>query len=127
VIAAWEAAVAAPRWQGQGVWMHGDLHPANLLADRGRISAVIDFGLVAVGDPACDLMVAWALLSSAARETFRNALRVDDATWARGRGWALDFGLICAAHAADDAVLPGLGRHTVNEVLTDHGRHAPGG
>lgn len=97
VIAAWEAAVAAPVWEGQGVWMHGDLHPLNLLVDRGRVSAVIDFGLVAVGDPACDLMVAWTFLSPAALESFRNALRVDDSTWARGRGWALDFGLMCAA------------------------------
>jgi len=85
--------MAAPAWQGSGVWMHGDLHPSNLIVNQGRVSAVIDFGLVAVGDPACDLMVAWTLLDPPAREVFRNVLGVDDATWARARGWALDFGL----------------------------------
>src|SRR5262249_16165456 len=120
VAAAWGAAVAAPAWQGRGVWMHGDLHPANLLVENGRLSAVIDFGLLAVGDPACDLMVAWTCLPAAARAAFRSALSVDDATWARGRGWALDFGLMGAAHAGGDPVLSGIGQRTVSEVLADH-------
>ena len=119
VLAAWRAAVAAPVWQGPGVWMHGDLHPANLLTDHGRLSAVLDFGLVAVGDPACDLMVAWTFLNAPARQTFRAALPADEAAWARGRGWALDFGLRCAAHAAGDPVLGRIGRHTVREVVAD--------
>jgi aminoglycoside phosphotransferase (APT) family kinase protein len=121
VIAAWEAALATPAWQGVGVWMHGDLHPSNLLVDNGRVSAVIDFGLVAVGDPSCDLMVAWSFLDPPAREIFRNALEVDDETWARARGWALDFGLMCAVYSGGDPVLAGTGNRTLREVLTDHG------
>jgi aminoglycoside phosphotransferase (APT) family kinase protein len=132
VTAAWETALAAPRWTGPGVWIHGDLHPANLLVHQGRISAVIDFGLVAVGDSACDLMVAWTFLTASARRRFRAALAVDDATWLRARGWALEFGLMCAAHADGNPVLGRIGQHTVNEVVTDHTQAAvsavrPGG
>jgi aminoglycoside phosphotransferase (APT) family kinase protein len=119
VLAAWRAALAAPAWRGPSVWMHGDLHPANLLVDRGRLSGVLDFGLVAVGDPACDLMVAWTLLPGPARECFRAALAVGGAAWARARGWALDFGLMCAARASGDPMLGGIGRRTVHEVVAD--------
>jgi aminoglycoside phosphotransferase (APT) family kinase protein len=119
VLAAWQAAVAAPPWRGPGVWMHGDLHPANLLVDRGRLSAVLDFGLVAVGDPACDVMVVWTFLPASARERFRAALAAGEAAWARARGWALDFGLMCAARASGDLVLGGIGRRTVDEVVAD--------
>jgi aminoglycoside phosphotransferase (APT) family kinase protein len=92
--AAWKTALQAPAWDGPPVWVHGDLSPLNLLVERGRISAVIDFGRLGVGDPACDLIVAWNFLSADARDVFRAALRVDDAVWARGRGWALSIGLI---------------------------------
>lgn len=121
VIAAREAALAAPVGQGPGVWMHGDLHPANLLVDHGQLSAVIDFGLLAVGDPACDLMIAWTYLSAATRTGFRAEVSVDDATWARARGWALDFGLMCATHASGNPVLENIAQHAISEVLTDHG------
>ena len=70
---AWEAAVAAPEWGNAPVWVHGDLHSGNLLAARGRLSAVIDFGLLGVGDPARDAMAAWTFLSSATRDAFRAA------------------------------------------------------
>lgn len=119
VLGVWDAALAAPAWPGQPVWMHGDLHPANLLVERGELSAVIDFGLLGVGDPACDLMVAWTYLSADSRDAFRRALAVDDATWSRGRGWALQFGLRAAAYSADDLVLGDIGRYTVAEVLAD--------
>jgi aminoglycoside phosphotransferase (APT) family kinase protein len=89
VTAMWEAALAAPAWDGPPVWIHGDPAPTNMLMRDGRLSAVIDFGTMAVGDPACDLIVAWAFLSAEARDVFRSALAVDDATWARGRGWGL--------------------------------------
>ncbi|MEU7741231.1 aminoglycoside phosphotransferase family protein [Nonomuraea sp. NPDC049158] len=89
VTAVWEAALAAPAWDGPPVWIHGDLAQGNLLAVDGRLSAVIDFGTLAVGDPACDLLPAWTFLSAEARGVFRAALDVDDATWARGRGWGL--------------------------------------
>jgi aminoglycoside phosphotransferase (APT) family kinase protein len=89
VTAVWEAALAAPAWDGPPVWIHGDLATGNLLAVDGRLSAVIDFGTIAVADPAVDLLPAWQFLSGEARGVFRAALDVDDATWARGRGWAL--------------------------------------
>lgn len=89
VTAMWDAALAT-RWGGPPVWFHGDVAPANLLLDeRGRLCAVIDFGQFGVGDPACDLTIAWTLLRGPARETFRATMAVDEATWVRGRGWAL--------------------------------------
>lgn len=71
------------------VWFHGDIAPGNLLARDGRLSAVIDFGTSGVGDPACDLAIAWTVFDDAAREVFRRGLPWDEATWARGRAWAL--------------------------------------
>jgi aminoglycoside phosphotransferase (APT) family kinase protein len=94
VTAAWEEALAAPAWDGPPVWVHGDLAPGNLLLRDGRLSAVLDFGALNAGDPAVDLLVAWNLFSGGSRDRYRAALGVDDATWARGRGWALSVGLI---------------------------------
>jgi aminoglycoside phosphotransferase (APT) family kinase protein len=91
---AWEAALAAPEWHGRPVWVHGDLTPGNLLVEEGRLSAVIDFGALNVGDPAVDLLPAWNLFPGPVREVYRAALGVDDATWERGRGWALSVALI---------------------------------
>lgn len=87
--AAWDAALAAPQWDRSPVWVHGDLSTLNLLTSDERLSAVIDFGCLGVGDPACDLIIAWELFEGESRAAFRAALAVDDATWARGRGWAL--------------------------------------
>ncbi|MGX1913277.1 aminoglycoside phosphotransferase family protein [Streptomyces phaeochromogenes] len=89
VTAVWDAALAAPAWDGPPVWFHGDLATGNLLSVDGHLSAVIDFGTLGVGDPAVDVLPAWKFLPDAARGTFREALGDDDATWARGRGWAL--------------------------------------
>jgi aminoglycoside phosphotransferase (APT) family kinase protein len=119
VLRVWEASLAIPAWTGRPVWMHGDLHPANLLVEHHELSAVIDFGLLGVGDPACDLMVAWTYLPADPRKVFRSALAVDDATWSRGRGWALQFGLRAAAYSADNSVLGDIGRQTLAEVLAD--------
>jgi len=119
LLAVWEAALAVPPWTGQPLWIHGDLHPANLLVTDHELSAVIDFGLLGVGDPACDLMVAWMYLSADSRSVFRSALAVDDATWCRGRGWALQSGLRAAAYSADNPVLGDIGRYTLAEVLAD--------
>ncbi|PTA68890.1 phosphotransferase [Deinococcus arcticus] len=94
VTAAWEGALAAPVWAGPPTWLHGDLKPGNLLAQGGRLSAVIDWSALTLGDPAADLLPAWNLLDPATRATFRAALAPDDATWARGRGWALSVGLL---------------------------------
>jgi aminoglycoside phosphotransferase (APT) family kinase protein len=84
----WAAALDA-RWDGVDRWLHGDIARGNLLLGDGRLAAVIDFGGCRVGDPACDLAIAWTLLTADGREAFRTRLAVDDATWARGRGWAL--------------------------------------
>ena len=118
---AWDAAVQASAWSGAPVWIHGDLQPANLLAQRGQLSAVIDFGCLGVGDPACDLMVAWNLLSAESRELFRTALHVDDATWARGRGWALSFGLIALPYYQNtNPMLAQIARYAIDEVVAIH-------
>jgi aminoglycoside phosphotransferase (APT) family kinase protein len=89
VTAVWESALSAPAWDRPPVWIHGDLGVGNLLSVDGRLSAVIDFGTLAVGDPAVDVLPAWNFLPPEARDTFRTVLGVDDATWARSRGWAL--------------------------------------
>lgn len=118
VTAQWEAALRAPLWTGPGVWLHGDLNEGNLLALHGRLTAVIDFGVMGVGDPACDLMVAWTLLTPETRAVFRAALPFDDATWTRGRGWALSWALIVLPYY--EHTNPGLCRiaeYTINEVL----------
>jgi aminoglycoside phosphotransferase (APT) family kinase protein len=100
----WDAALAAPGWDRPPVWFHGDFHTGNLLTTAGRLSAVIDFGGLGVGDPACDLMVAFTLLSARSRGVFRTELGLDEATWTRGRGWALATGLNAyTAYAEHDA------------------------
>ena len=85
----WEAALAAGEWEGEPVWLHGDLDVRNLLVTEGRLSGVVDFGTLGVGDPAADVMVAWKMLTPAAREGFRRELEIDDATWVRSRGCVL--------------------------------------
>jgi len=121
VTAAWDASLQAPPWQGLLVWIHGDLQSGNLLAQQGRLSAVIDFGCLGVGDPACDLQVAWNLLSAEARDVFHAALPVDEATWVRGRGWALSVGLIALPYyQTTNPVLAGISRRAIDEVLADH-------
>jgi aminoglycoside phosphotransferase (APT) family kinase protein len=99
----WEEALGAPAWDRPPVWFHGDFHTGNLLAVDGKLTAVIDFGGLGVGDPASDLQIAYTLLDAAPRAAFRAALGLDDAAWARGRGRALTGGLIAyRAYAASD-------------------------
>ena len=121
VTTAWEADLQAPAWRRPPVWFHGDLLPGNLLVERGRLSAVIDFGGLGVGDPACDLMIAWGLFSGESRNVFRASLTVDDATWARGRGHALSQALIFIPYYLDtNPVGVSNARRTIDEVLADH-------
>ncbi|MDQ4128876.1 MAG: aminoglycoside phosphotransferase family protein [Actinomycetota bacterium] len=117
--AAWEAALAAT-WHGPPVWFHGDVAAGNLLVEEGRLSAVIDFGTSGVGDPSCDLAVAWTLFDGESREAFCAALRPDNATWARGRGWALWKSLITLAENIDtNPSEAGRARRVIDGVLAD--------
>jgi aminoglycoside phosphotransferase (APT) family kinase protein len=103
VTAEWERALAAPPWDGPPVWHHGDLDVRNWLVRDGRISGVIDWGSMGVGDPACDVMVAWKLHSNVARDAFREALPVDDATWERARGWVLSQAVAALAYYSPES------------------------
>ncbi|MFI1680532.1 aminoglycoside phosphotransferase family protein [Streptomyces sp. NPDC020607] len=110
----WDAALDAPAWGRPPVWFHGDFHTGNLLTVDGRLSAVIDFGGLGIGDPACDLTIAYTLMSARSRAAFRTALGVDDATWARGRGWALATGL--NAYTTYAAVSPRVAAQTYRQI-----------
>lgn len=101
----WADALDA-RWDGADRWFHGDISAGNLLMRNGKLTAVIDFGTCGVGDPACDLAIAWTLLTAEGRQAFRDRLSVDPATWARGRGWALWKALVTYQHPSEDAEDP---------------------
>lgn len=121
----WEAALAAPAWHKPPVWIHGDLATGNLLMRDGRLSAVIDFGTLAVADPAVDLQPAWMFLPPQGREAFREAVDADDATWARARGWALAGSLPVPDDPffqQDPARVTAALDH-LEQVVEDHRRH----
>lgn len=98
----WEQALAAPPWPGPPIWHHGDLDCRNWLWCDGRISSIIDWDEMGIGDPACDVMVAWKLHSAGARDAFRAALPTDDATWARARGWVVSQAVAILAYYTVD-------------------------
>ena len=111
----------APEWSGRPVWIHGDLDARNMLVQHGRLSGVLDFATMAVGDPASDVMVAWKMLPAAYRDTFRVALAVDDATWARARGWVLSQALMVLSYYTMETnpTLVVESRRWMREVLAD--------
>ncbi|MEV0611208.1 aminoglycoside phosphotransferase family protein [Polymorphospora rubra] len=120
--AVWDAALASP-FTGVPVWFHGDIASGNLLAVDGKLAAVIDFGTSGVGDPACDLVIAWTMFSGASRVAFREAVDLDDGTWARARGWALWKALLVMTESLDtDPERVGVNERVVGEVLADHDR-----
>lgn len=120
VTSTWDAVVATAPWAGPPLWLHGDLHPDNVLVDeRGRITAVIDFGDMTSGDPATDFAIAWMLFGddARARDAFRAAAGVDDDTWTRGRAWALALGVAILAGSADDEAYTRLGHRAISAAV----------
>ncbi|WCK01299.1 aminoglycoside phosphotransferase family protein [Agrobacterium tumefaciens] len=116
----WQLALSS-RWQGQGVWVHGDIAEGNLLVKDGRLSAVIDFGSSGVGDPSSDLILAWNVFDAQGRDVFRRALGLDEATWQRGRGWALWKALIVLdAERGRNEKMAEWSRRTIRGVFADH-------
>jgi aminoglycoside phosphotransferase (APT) family kinase protein len=116
----WDAALETT-WQGAPVWVHGDVASGNLLVNNGRLSAVIDFGCSSVGDPACDLVMAWTFFSGESREAFKATLGLDAATWARARGWALWKALITLAeHIDSNSTKSAEARRIIAEAIADH-------
>jgi aminoglycoside phosphotransferase (APT) family kinase protein len=126
VLRAWVAALTAPGYDGPPVWLHGDLHPANILVNDGQVSGVIDFGDITAGDPASDLSVAWMLLPPDCHATFWSAYqaaggrcdgRAGDGLRARAGGWALNLAVVFLANSEDNPVLRQVGRRTLSAVL----------
>lgn len=123
MLARWHELVDVEPWPYAPTWIHGDLHGANLLVDRGEISGVIDFGDVCAGDPATDLSIAWSMFDADDRDVFRSAAGrgehvVDDATWQRAEAWALHFAVIYTLHSADNPTMGAIGDH-LRTVLLD--------
>ncbi|MGW7270061.1 aminoglycoside phosphotransferase family protein [Streptomyces sp. NPDC054864] len=120
--AVWEAALDA-EWSGEPVWFHGDIASGNLLVADGKLTAVIDFGTSGVGDPACDLVIAWGMFSGDSRETFRRAVGQDEGTWARARGWLLWKCLLTlTGHIDTDPERAAVDQRLIAQVLADHER-----
>jgi aminoglycoside phosphotransferase (APT) family kinase protein len=120
----WDAALASS-WQGPPVWVHGDVVQTNLLVQAGRLNAVIDFGCAGVGDPACDLVIAWTFLDRASRKEFRSAVALDPGTWKRARGWALWKALITLIELRNtNSVEANKVRKVVCNILDDHSQAA---
>lgn len=116
----WETALKTT-WNKAPVWLHGDIATGNLLVNNGKLSAVIDFGCTGIGDPACDLTIAWTFFSGASRKEFARVLSLDDDTWTRARGWALWKALITLVqHIEADNYPSRQARHVINEVLDDY-------
>jgi aminoglycoside phosphotransferase (APT) family kinase protein len=116
----WQESLDAPEWNGDEVWVHGDLLPGNLLVVDGRLSAVIDWGCLNVGDPACDLQPAWNVFNGDSRLRYRSELLADDASWLRGRGWALFQAVVALPYYWDTN--PGMIRqasHALEQVLAE--------
>ncbi|NUR24328.1 MAG: aminoglycoside phosphotransferase family protein [Catenulispora sp.] len=111
----WDAALSTTPWPHAPRWFHGDFHTGNLLTRRGALSAVLDFGSLAIADPSRDLMIAFTLLNAEPRKAFRSALAVDEATWTRGRAWALTTGL--NAYVAYAAEKPWVKAATTRQII----------
>ena len=115
----WDSALES-RWENEPVWIHGDVAEGNLLVQDGRLCAVIDFGQLAAGDPACDLTIAWTLFSGPSREAFRSNLDMDEATWARARGWGLWKAMLeLRAHRGNNPPRAARAERVITDILAD--------
>ena len=119
VAAVWRFALDAPRWAGPPLWLHGDLHPANIIVRNGRIAAVIDFGDMTAGDPATDLATAWLTFDPDGRRSFIRELAYDDATWARARGWAVTMATALLVNSGDAPTMRRMGLHAIEQLLEE--------
>ncbi len=115
----WDAGLEVPGWSRAPVWLHGDVHPGNVITDRGRIVGVVDFGDITSGDPAVDLAGGWMFFAPPARAVFRRAAGADDRTWATARAWALCLGVATLANSADNPPFARHARRTIAAVLAD--------
>lgn len=114
----WDRCLAVDPHTGDDVWLHADLMPGNLLVRDGRLAAVIDLGSLCIGDPAVDLMPAWNLFDDGSRAAYRSVLAVDDATWERGRGWAIAQAIVALPYYVDtNPHMTAVARTTLTAVL----------
>lgn len=119
VLRIWDEALTAPAWTGDPAWAHSDLLPGNLLVRDGRLTAVIDFGAAGAGDPCYDLTVAWNCLPIRSRRRFRDTAGLDDAAWARARGWAMTWVGGIAYYRETNPVMAEMGRRAVAEIIAE--------
>jgi len=115
----WQKAISS-KWEKRPVWVHGDVSSGNILLNRGTLCAVIDFGCMGIGDPACDLTIAWTFFKNNSRKVFKNAFSFDDKTWDRARGWALWKAMFTFVEIEDKASLEATKQlQIINEVINE--------
>jgi aminoglycoside phosphotransferase (APT) family kinase protein len=117
--AIWDAAIEAPRWSGPLMLVHGDLSDGNILVRDGRVAAVLDWSLFGLGEPANDLLAVWSLFADEGREAFRSVMDVDDATWARARGWAVASAIGITYYRDTNPGIVARARRSIRAVLDD--------
>jgi aminoglycoside phosphotransferase (APT) family kinase protein len=120
----WERSVATPVYDGPPIWMHGDLHPINALADAaGGLAAVLDFGDLGGADPACDLAAGWLFFDAPQRARFRARIGAaglhDEHSWMRAVGWAVCEATAFLMNTADAPVLDAIGHHAVDQLRAE--------
>ena len=119
LIEIWETSLNS-KWERNPVWIHGDIAPGNLLVKNGKLCAVIDFGILGVGDPSCDAAMAWTFFDEHSRKTFKEVLKFDENTWNRARGWALWKALITFDANKDySSIITDESFNTINVIIKD--------
>ncbi len=115
----WQKAISS-KWGKRAVWVHGDVASGNILLNEGKLCAVIDFGCMGIGDPACDLTIAWTFFKNNSRKVFKNTFNFDTETWERARGWALWKAMFTLNEIEDKASLEAIKQlQIINEVIND--------